>query len=79
LEDILKIKLTPEMQKSFEFASKFLKRASKTGSIYRVKLMVATMGNLHLLIDSLEDENDTLQLEEAYEVLLRLSALEINK
>lgn len=75
----MKIKLTPEMQKNFELTSKTLKRASKTGSIYRAKLMVATMGNLHLLIDSLEEENDTLQLEEAYEALLRLSVLEINK
>lgn len=75
----MKIKLTYEMKKRFENSSKLLKKASKTGSMDRVKAITIAMDSLHLLIDNIENEEDSLQLEESFEVLLKLSVLEVIK
>ena len=75
----MKVNLTYELKKRFEDHAKVLRKASKKSAINRPFLAFVAMDLLHVLIDNIEDEKDSLQLEESFDVLLKLASSEVEK
>lgn len=75
----MSITIDSEKKKRFIEFSKILKKAARTGEVRNVDVIRIAMDTLHILIDAVDREESTLLLEEAWEVLLRESALEVNK